>query len=376
MKNPVVKLFLIGAFTITSLFAGSCQKPSQLESGNVPVKTEPPKTAEIKVEMKTDPIFIEAGKEVEIILTLKNGKDEVIKDLKITHEKPMHLIAVSQDLAEFYHLHPELSTDDTYRVKHTFPGSGRYTLFLAMTLPDGMSNTQIMGFGIAGNERPKQELKADASLVKTVDSLRVEMKPEGELAAGKETMLNFKLADASTGKPPEDMEKYLGEAAHFVIVSQDVKEFVHSYAMPGDDPSVVSAHVTFPKGGLYKIWAQFGRAGKVITAPFVVKVSAAEGEVDYSKVEIPKGAIKVTVSKEGFTPKAIEVKAGQQQHITLAFIRIDQENCGTEVVFPNLNIKKELPLGKVITVDIPAEHAGDFNFTCGMDMLKGVVMVE
>ena len=120
--------------------------------------------------------------------------------------------------------------------------------------------------------------------------------------------------------------------------------------------------------------AQFGRGVKIITVPFVIKVNAAEGEIDYSKIEIPAGAIRVTVSKEGFTPKAIEVKAGRP--VTLAFIRIDQENCGTEVEFPNLNLKKDLPLGKVVTVDIPAEKPGEFNFACGMNMLKGIVMVE
>ncbi len=215
------------------------------------------------------------------------------------------------------------------------------------------------------------------------------MKPDGELAAGKSAMLKFNVTDAATNKAPADLEKYLGEDAHFVIISQDVKEFVHAHPMAGGENShtahgdnsagskafpEISAHVTFPKGGLYKIWAQFQRAGKVIAVPFVVKVERAEGEVDLSKVEIPKGAIRVTVSKEGYTPKAIEVKAGQP--VTLAFIRIDNENCGNELVFPSLNIKKELPLGKVVTVEIPAEKPGEFSFACGMDMLKGIVMVE
>ena len=385
MKNSITKTLLPAIAAIFVLFSVGCQKAEEPKPANTSSPAPAADTSAVKVEIKTDPDFIEAGKDVELAFTIKDGKDQIIKDLKITHEQPLHLIAISQDLTEFFHLHPKPVSDGTYRVRHTFPSGGRYTLFLDMTLPDGKQNVQIIGLAAVGKERPKTDLKADAKLIQSVDGLKVEMVPDAELAAGKSATLNFKVADAATNKPVMDLEKYLGEDAHFVIVSQDLKEFVHAHPMSGDDPnsghehgarsnSAISAHVTFPKGGLYKIWAQFQRAGKVITVPFVVSVKAAEGEIDHSKVEIPPGAIKVTVSKEGYTPVAIEVKAGKP--VTLAFIRIDNENCGNELIFHTLNIKKELPLGKVVTVEIPAEKPGEFAFACGMDMLKGIVMVE
>lgn len=46
---------------------------------------------------------------------------------------------------------------------------------------------------------------------------------------------------------------------------------------PGDKAGnkvTVSAHTTFPDAGLYKLWAQFQRGGRVITVPFVVRVAA------------------------------------------------------------------------------------------------------
>ena len=36
--------------------------------------------------------------------------------------------------------------------------------------------------------------------------------------------------------------------------------------------SEVSAHTAFPRAGLYKLWAQFQRGGKVINVPFIVRV--------------------------------------------------------------------------------------------------------
>jgi hypothetical protein len=40
--------------------------------------------------------------------------------------------------------------------------------------------------------------------------------------------------------------------------------------------SQVSAHTTFPRTGLYKVWAQFQRGGQIITVPFVVRVADDE----------------------------------------------------------------------------------------------------
>ena len=390
MKSFNAKLCLFLLLLPAACFYTGCQKPAP-ETSAEPPKTPVPAGSALKVEMKTEPVFVEPGKQVEINLTIKNDKDEPVKNLPFTKENPMRLVAVSQDLSEFYDLRPVLSPDGFYRVRHTFPNAGRYTFFLDLPAPDGKTNTRIIGFGVAGNSRPEQELKPDISLVQAASGMKVELKPDGEIKANDPVWLFFNISDARTNEPVVDLEKYEGEDMRLVIVSQDLKEFVHLERPPASGAPekdnrpemqtngiraahTVPAYLTFPKGGLYKIWAQFQRQGKVITVPFVVKVKAAEGEVDYSKIEIPRGAIRVTVSKEGFTPKAIEVKAGQP--VTLAFIRIDQENCGTEVDFPGLNLKKDLPLGKVVTVDIPAEKPGEFNFACGMNMLKGIVMVE
>jgi hypothetical protein len=117
------------------------------------------------------------------------------------------------------------------------------------------------------------------------------MKPDGEIVAGKDLMLDFFVSDIATKKPSTDLQNYLGEKAHFVIISQDLKEFVHAHPMPNSSKehgdydhhgghgdmkaseklaATVSAHVVFPKPGIYKLWAQFQRNGRVIDVPFIV----------------------------------------------------------------------------------------------------------
>ena len=55
--------------------------------------------------------------------------------LEKVHERPIHLVVVSSELSEFAHIHPELQSDDTYRVSYSFPRGGTYWLFADYTRP-------------------------------------------------------------------------------------------------------------------------------------------------------------------------------------------------------------------------------------------------
>ncbi len=83
---------------------------------------------------------------------------------------------------------------------------------------------------------------------------------------------------------------------------------------------------------------------------------------------------KITISKRGYEPKEIVVKKGQP--VKLEFFREDGDNCGEELVFPKLNIKKSLPVGASETVEFTPDDSGEITFTCGMDMLRGKIVVS
>ncbi len=88
----------------------------------------------------------------------------------------------------------------------------------------------------------------------------------------------------------------------------------------------------------------------------------------------PPGSVLVNVSMVGFDPASIEAKAGQP--LKLAFFRPNTANCGREVVFPSLGIRKELPPGQTVVVDITPSKSGPLGFECGMKMLKGQLIVR
>ncbi len=376
------------------LFAGCQTEKSKTESDQPEQNSEIQKSSLIAVDYSVNPESVKAGEQTELVFVVKTAAGETVSAFEIVHEKPMHLLIVSEDLSEFYHLHPEQQTDSKFKTSFTFPHGGYYRLYADFT-PTG--NGQIVkDFTqmVIGTERAKVPLQADKNFEKTVDGLRVVLKPDAVLENGKEAMLNFQVFDAVTNQPVTDLEKYLGELAHFVIISEDLRDFVHAHPvsrdnvkstehsshehgeklMSQDAESIVSAHVTFPNAAKYKIWAQFQRGGKIITVPFVVEVGKNKTEKTLAEIKIPAGAFKIVVSKDGFTPQEITFQKGQP--LKLAFVRIDEENCGNEIVFKDLNIKKKLPVGEVVTVDIPTEKSGEINFTCGMDMLKGKIIIQ
>src|SRR5690242_9352060 len=90
--------------------------------------------------------------------------------------------------------------------------------------------------------------------------------------------------------------------------------------------------------------------------------------------QAPPGSVLVNISMVGFDPAVIEAKAGQP--LKLAFFRPNAANCAREVVFPGVGIRKELPPGKTVVVDITPPKSGPIGFECGMKMLKGQLIVR
>ncbi len=248
--------------------------------------------ATYRAELTTAPAAVKANENTTLTFTVKNAQGETVKDLQIAQENPMHLLVISKDLSEFYHLHPEPQPDGSLAVKHKFPGGGDYKLYADFTPANAEQTVTALEVKVGGKERKNDRLVIDTFFSKTIDGLSVVVDAGKELEVGEESMLTYKLTDAKSNKPVTNLQKYLGEDAHFVIVSEDLKEFVHAHPMkvepaPSPTPAAkkskddiqikpstdIMAHVIFPKAGAYKIWAQFQRADKIITVPFIVSVS-------------------------------------------------------------------------------------------------------
>jgi cobalt-zinc-cadmium efflux system membrane fusion protein len=83
---------------------------------------------------------------------------------------------------------------------------------------------------------------------------------------------------------------------------------------------------------------------------------------------------KVTVTKDGFEPSKVTLRAGTPARLT--FVRTTDQTCATEVAMPSLKIKRPLPLNKPVAIEFTPAKAGTVDFVCGMGMFKGNIVVE
>ena len=83
--------------------------------------------------------------------------------------------------------------------------------------------------------------------------------------------------------------------------------------------------------------------------------------------------INVTV-KGGYSPDVIAVKQGRP--VRLNFYRDETASCSEQVVFGDFRIARDLPAFKSTAIEFTPGKAGEFTFTCGMNMMRGKLIVE
>jgi plastocyanin domain-containing protein len=83
--------------------------------------------------------------------------------------------------------------------------------------------------------------------------------------------------------------------------------------------------------------------------------------------------VRVTV-KGGYSPDVIVVK--KDMPVRLNFYRDETSSRSEQVVFGDFGIARELPAFKTTTVEFTPDKTGEFIFACGMNMLRGKLIVE
>ncbi|HEY8430901.1 MAG TPA: cupredoxin domain-containing protein [Sandaracinaceae bacterium] len=83
---------------------------------------------------------------------------------------------------------------------------------------------------------------------------------------------------------------------------------------------------------------------------------------------------RVQVNARGYEPSEITAPAGQP--VRLVFTRTTDEGCGQQLVFPELDIRRDLPLDEPVAVDLTMPASGRVRFTCGMDMYEGALVAR
>jgi hypothetical protein len=219
------------------------------------------------------------------------------------HGKLMHMFVVrTPSLDAFAHLHPVPRTPQMLDFDAALPPlpAGKYRVYADIVHESGYAQTLTSEVDIAGDTSAAwTQTDADDSWIAESQELAHVSRPamdghiiwtrdDRPLIAGEERLLSFSMQDSSGGQLT--VEPYMGMAAHAAITNPDGSVFVHlhpsgsismaalerfsgtaaAHMNHADHPlaGAVAIPYAFPKPGVYRMWVQMKRGGRVTTASF------------------------------------------------------------------------------------------------------------
>ena len=99
---------------------------------------------------------------------------------------------------------------------------------------------------------------------------QISLKIPHKIVAQNDVDITFNISDSS-GRPITNLEPLMAAGGHSVIISSDLREFLHVHPTVEVDANWrggpdISFKTIFPRPGLYKAWGQFQHQGRVITS--------------------------------------------------------------------------------------------------------------
>ena len=289
--------------SFTSATPGACPI-----CGMLLIQTRPYDTRDYRLQLRTEPAQVRSGERVTLLFTfLRPGTGEVVRDFEVVHTKRFHLFVISQDLEFFEHIHPSLRDDGTWAIETIVPKPGYYEV-LCDFMPTGGSaqflNAPFVTADYAGDlATDSAHLSPDTNFSKSAGDITANLVfNPAQPTSGQYTHLSLYLTDTVTGRPIIDLQTYLGQFSHMLLMSEDLQCYVHShpinFVVESEDAAAVPEYiiapdadlatirggprVTFdalmPKAGVFRAWTQFQRNNQVRTIPFTFSV--AQGTAD------------------------------------------------------------------------------------------------
>jgi hypothetical protein len=276
------------------------------------IRSTPYDVRDYELFFETVPAVARPGEPVTLKLNVRHpSTGAVVGDFEIVHDQPFHLFVLSRDLAHFEHVHPTIDDAGTWAIDVVLPKAGAYQIIADFVPRGGAAQLLVrplLTAGYAGDLAAATPLRsAEEPASKTVGGLTATLAYDPPtFIAGLYGHLNYHLTDTSTGQPVTDLQPYLGTFGHTLIVSEDLRDYVHSHPidlttpyMEGEGPKLLmlpthvghSGHasheeprggpdITFdglmPRPGRYRAFTQFRRHDELHTFSFAFDVIEAD----------------------------------------------------------------------------------------------------
>ncbi|MER6008896.1 hypothetical protein ABT120_60920 [Nonomuraea angiospora] len=213
---------------------------------------------------------VKAGEPTDFRFTVTGPDGRPVTDYQVEHDKKLHFIVVSRDLASFQHLHPVQDGDGAWSVRLTLADPGAYRAFADFAPVGGGNLTLGADLLVAGDYKPQS--LAPVARSAEVDGYTISL--AGDLVPGQASKLT--LSVSKDGKPVTDLQPYLGAFGHLVALRAGDLAYLHVHP---EESVKAGPEITFyaevPSGGDYRLFLDFQHDGKVRTADFTARASGA-----------------------------------------------------------------------------------------------------
>ena len=200
----------------------------------------------------------------------------------------VHLIVVRDDLSTIIHDHPPIGTDGQISQRVVFPAPGRYRLLVDVYPASGPApNFQLFKtIDVGGNYRP-QPIPPFRPTVQTA-GYRITMHGRPKLRAIQAASLGVTVTGPD-GRPAR-FTPWFGALAHAIFFRAGTLAYFHTHVCGARTPACagsfggvpISGHsstpgklsvgVLLPQPGTWRLFLQCKVGGKVLTAPFTLRV--------------------------------------------------------------------------------------------------------
>jgi AhpD family alkylhydroperoxidase len=219
------------------------------------------------IRIEPDLVSVPAGEPVDYSFRLLDESGASVQEFTTLHERDLHLIVASRDLAVYHHLHPEHDGDGVWTIQLPPLGAGTYRVF-ADSQPAN-ADAVTLGVDLIATDGASPSGPPAIATTASIDGYDVTLTGNPQVGSSMLSFLVQRDGESVTTEP------YLGAAGHLVVLRVGDLAYVHAHAdhdtSDTDDPSI-AFDVSFPSPGTYRLFLDFAVDGTVRTADFTVQV--------------------------------------------------------------------------------------------------------
>lgn len=220
---------------------------------------------------------VTAGHRSDLRFVIRDEGGRAVTAYQREHDKELHLIVASRDLATYRHLHPARAADGTWSTPVELPEAGGYRVFADFTPAGKGAENLTLGADLAASGTYEPRRLPAPSATAEVEGYEVEL--DGGLRPGAASELTLKVS--RDGRPVTDLQPYLGAFGHLVALRSGDLAYLHVHpnGEPGDGRTRPGPRISFtataPSAGTYRLFLDFKHEGEVHTAAFTVGAGGA-----------------------------------------------------------------------------------------------------